>query len=102
MPRLDDQKAELPGVAAAVQVVHRHRVGVIPARAGGRRRELVAPAAVRRHGRRAFFLGAVDLRRNEQTVPVHLLRHVGVVDDIDTVTGTPSRMRSTGPGDMPL
>ena len=39
--------------------------------------------AVRRHQRRALLLGAVHLGRNQHAVPVHQLRRVGVVDDLD-------------------
>ena len=82
LARFDNEEPELPRVAPAVQVVHRHRMRVIPACACRFRRELIPPAAVRRHRRRALFLGAVDLGRNQQAVPVNLLRHVGVVHDI--------------------
>ncbi len=60
---LDDQKAEHAGKTAAVQVVHRHGVGVIPAGAGGRGRELITAASVRRHYRGAFFLRIRPHRR---------------------------------------
>ncbi len=79
---LDDQKAEHSGIAAAVQVVHRHGVRVIPARAGRRGRELIAAASVRRHHGRAFFLRSVHVGGNQQSVKMHKLRHVGVIDHV--------------------
>jgi hypothetical protein len=79
---LDDQKAEHAGETAAVQVVHRHGVRVIPAGAGRRGRELIAAASVRRHHRGAFFLRSVHVGGNQQSVKMHELRHVGVVDHV--------------------
>ncbi len=78
----DDQKAEHPGKTAAVQIVHRHGVSVIPARAGRRGRELIAAASMRRHCRRAFFLRSVDIGGNQQSVKMHKLRHVGLIDHV--------------------
>ena len=46
------------------------------------RDELIALAAVRRHHRRALFLGAVNFRGNIQPVPMHQFRRVGIVDDV--------------------
>ena len=79
---LDDQKAEHSGIAATVQVVHRHGVGVIPAGAGRRGRELIAAASVRRHCRGTFFLRSVHIGGNQQSVKMHELRHVGVIDHV--------------------
>jgi hypothetical protein len=98
---LDDQKAEHAGITAAVQVVHRHGVGVVPARAGRRGRELIAAASVRRHHRRAFFLRSVHIGGNEQSVKMHN-SGTSVSLTTFTVTGTPSFMRSSGPGEVPL
>ena len=79
---LDDQEAEHSGKTAAVQVVHRHGVGVVPASAGRRGRELIAAASVRRHCRGTFFLRSVHIGGNEQSVKMHKLRHVGVIDHV--------------------
>ena len=99
---LDDQKAELPGETAAMQVVHRHGVGVIPARAGGRGRELIAARSVRR-ARRACLLPP-NRRHRRESAGRENARYSGTSVSLMTftVTGTPSFMRSRGPGEVPL
>jgi hypothetical protein len=79
---LDDQKAEHSGVTATVQVVHRHGVGVVPAGAGGRGRESIAAASVRRHRGRALLLRSIHVGRDKQSVKMHKLRHVSVINHV--------------------
>ena len=81
--RLDIQESELTRVRAFGDIVHGHRMRVIPARARGFRREVDAQVAVRRHKRAAFFLGAIRLGRNKHAVPMHQLRRVRIVEDVD-------------------
>src|SRR5581483_886182 len=54
------KESVLPVVRAACQIGHRHAMGVIPARAGRRRREYDAPVPVGRNRRAAFFLCSVN------------------------------------------
>src|SRR6185437_1626221 len=77
---LNHQEAELSGVSSAVEIVHRHRVRVIPARARRRGRELVTPGAVRWNHRRSFFLGTIDVGGNQQPVKVYELRRIRLID----------------------
>ena len=38
---------------------------------------------MRRHHRRPLFLRPIDIGRNQQSVKMHKLRHIGLVDDVD-------------------
>ena len=58
-------------------------MGVIKAEAGWLGDEGDALHAMRRHEGRAFLEGAVDVAWNHLPVPMHELRHVGLVIDID-------------------
>ena len=71
-----------PVVSGAVQVAPGIDVGVIPARAGGPRHEGIAPLAVGRHHRSAFFRGAIDIDGSEEAMPVNQFRRRGVVDHV--------------------
>ena len=82
-PAFHDQKSELSGECPPVQIVHRHRVRVVPARTRGRRRELVAAAAMWRHRRRTFLFGTVHVGRNQQPVKMDILGRIGLVDHVD-------------------
>jgi hypothetical protein len=59
-----------------------HGVGVIPARAGGIRCEDETTMVASLHHGRAFFMRAIDIRRNMKTVPVDHLRFACFVDHI--------------------
>ena len=78
----DDQKPEHSGITATVQVVHRHDVGVIPAGAGRRGREFIAALSMRRHLRSALFLRSVHIGGDEQSVKMHKLGYVRVIDHV--------------------
>src|ERR1017187_4734083 len=55
----DDQKAELAGVGPAVQIVLRHGVRVVPARACRIGCEPIAAGAVRGNRGSTFFFGTI-------------------------------------------
>ncbi len=74
---------ELAAVDTTRQIVHGHGVGVHVAGAGLERRNLVLEAATRGNRQTALFLRAIQLRRYFESVPVHVLRHVGAIDDIN-------------------
>lgn len=74
-----DQAAVLP----EGEITSGAHVGVIEAEARGLGNERNSPDAVGRDEWRSFFGGAIDVGRNELTVPVQLLGRVGVVVDID-------------------
>ena len=80
--RLDKDETELPRVCATVQIDAGHRMGVIPARSRGPRHKLVPAAAMGRDHRCAFLLRAVNIRRDEESMPVYKFGHVGFVHDI--------------------
>ena len=81
--RLDVDRPDLAGVGAAVEVAAGHDMRVVEAEARRLRHERDAAHAVRRDERRAFLGRAVDIARDHLAVPVHQLRRVGVVVDID-------------------
>ena len=83
LTRLDHQKAVLSAVLRSSEVVHRHGVGVIPAKAGRAGREGVAGARAHLDGGRPFFDGAVRLGGCEEAVQMDHLRPVGVVRHLD-------------------
>ena len=95
------QEPELPGIGAALQIPAGGDVCVVPARSRGARHDCIPPRAMWRDHGRALFLRAVDLGRDEQTVPMHDLRR-GVSLCTSTVMDWPSCTRSTGPGTDPL
>ena len=75
-----DQHAELARVGALLQVVPCVVVAVIPAGARGIGHERIAATPpARRHARRAFLVGAIDLGRDVKPVPVHDVFIRGVV-----------------------
>ena len=80
---IDIDKSKLPGVCALMQICHGHGMRVVPAAAGRTRSERKAPSPVRLNQRRAFFLGAIDLRRNQHSVPMNQLRRISLVDHIN-------------------
>src|SRR5271156_6775232 len=61
-------EAELSGIGSAMEVGLCHGVRVIPTGTGRTRRELIAPPATRRHGRRALLLHPIDLRGDQHAV----------------------------------
>jgi hypothetical protein len=81
--RLDNEEAVQSRVQASAQVGPGHVVAVVPARARRLRDEFVALRTAPRHHRRSFLHGAVGLRGQVETVPVHDIVHVGIVADLD-------------------
>src|SRR5580700_8713252 len=79
----DVYESKLARVRPFVQVIHRHGMGVVPAASRWTGSELETALPVRRHGRRTLFLGAVHVRTNQHAMPVHKLRRVGTIDDVD-------------------
>ena len=58
-------------------------VAVIPAGAGGARRERVAATIMGRHVRCSFFMSAIDFGRDMESVPVNHLAFAGIVPNVD-------------------
>ena len=65
-----------------MQIQHGLGVRVVPPRTCGLGYELITPAPVRRYRRCTFFLRSINVRGNEQTVPMHIFRNIRVVDDL--------------------
>src|SRR5271169_4854936 len=66
-----------------MEVAHRHGMRVVPAasrRTGGK---LEAAPAMRRYEWRTLFLRSVHFRRNEHAMPMHELRRIGVIYNVD-------------------
>ena len=66
-----------------MQIHHGRGVRVVPSRTRRLGHELIAPPAVGRDRRGAFFLRPIYFRRNEQAMPMHVLRNVCVVHNVD-------------------
>ena len=73
----------LAAVLCLAQVLPGKGVCVVPAEAGRLRRERIACARAGSDHRRAFFHRTVDLRGQEQTVPVDDLRIGGTIANCD-------------------
>ena len=82
MRGVDHEKTKLAGVGAAMQIQHGLGVRVVPARTCRFGDELIAPAPMRRYRRCTFFLSSINVRGNEQTVPMHKFRNIRVVDNL--------------------
>ena len=83
MARLDVDRPCLARVGAETEIVHGNDVGVIETEARWLRHEVDAAHVTRRDVWRAFLGGAVNINGHELTVPVQLLRGVGVIIDVD-------------------
>ena len=81
--RFDVDRSRLAGVSAAVEVAPGHDMRVVKAKARGFWHEGDPAHPVRRHERRAFLGGAIDVARDHLPVPVHQLRRIGVIVNID-------------------
>ena len=81
---IDHEKTKLAGVGAAMQIEHGLGVRVVPPRSCRLGNELIAPAPMRWDRRCTFFLRSINIRGNEQTVPMHVFRNIRVVDDFHT------------------
>ena len=81
--RFDVDRSRLTGVRAAVEVAPGRDMRMIETEACGFRHEGDPAHAMRRDERRAFLGGAIHIARDHLPVPVHQLRRVGVVVDID-------------------
>jgi hypothetical protein len=81
--RVDNEKAELAGIRAAIEVSHRHGVAVVPPRARGFGREAVKQRFPGRDDRRTLFHGAVLQGWDEQSMPVDQVGIAGIIDNLD-------------------
>src|ERR1700728_653708 len=82
-PAVDEEKAELAGVGCEREISHSHGVGVIPAGAGGVRRQLIAQRGSGGNEWRAFFDCAVVQRIGGEAVPVDQVWGFRGVGDVD-------------------
>jgi hypothetical protein len=80
---LDHEEAVLSAVLRARKVVHRHGMGVIPAKAGRPRRQLVADARTWGNGRGSFLERAIRLGRRKQAMPMDHFGPFRVVCHLD-------------------
>src|SRR5208283_1246253 len=83
LPAFDKNESKLASVRALVQVIHGHRMRVVPPAARRPRSELEPPLPVWRYRRRTLFLRAVHLGWNQHAVPVHKLWRIRSIDHID-------------------
>src|SRR5580704_18360867 len=99
--RLNVETPELTGISAPLQIVPRKGVRVVPTKTRRPRRKTVAPLSACRDHRRALFHGAVFARWNPQSMPVHNLRRVRIVHNInrDWLAFRPANQR---PGNAPV
>ena len=81
--RLDVDGPRLAGIGAAIEVGTRRNMGVIEAETCRLRQEGDPPHASCRHEGRAFLGRTVDVAWNHLPVPMHKLRHVSVIVDVD-------------------
>ena len=80
---LDIDRPCQPGIGAAVQIGARCHMGMIEAKACWLRHEGDPLHAARRREGRALLRRSVYIARDYLPVPMHELRHVGIVVDID-------------------
>src|SRR5258708_16588314 len=80
--RLDVNDSELSGIQPAVEIASRHHMGMHPANPDRPRGELITDLPTRGDHNAFLFAGAIDLRRNELTMPMDKLRCVGVIKDL--------------------
>src|SRR5215475_9770248 len=81
--RLDVKKSKLSRIQAAPEVFAGEGMGVIPTTSARLRRERILPRGAWSNHRCSLFHGAVHFRWNVKAVPVHKLRNIGVVSDVD-------------------
>ena len=84
MPWRDEERSGLAAIGARREIGARGDVAVIEAEPRRSRDELDPTHAVCGNEGRTFLGGAVNLRRNELTVPMKLLGRVGIVVNIDS------------------
>ena len=96
---IDHEKTELPRVRTAMKIHHRRGVRVIPSRPRRLGHELIPPPPVRRDRGSAFFLRPIDLRRDQQAVPMHKLRNVCAVHHVNG-DGLAFAHSQQGPGNL--
>src|SRR5215475_8150379 len=81
--RLDIEETKLSRVKAAAQIFAGKGVGVVPPASGRLRRERIFLRGAWSNHRCSLFHGAVHFRWNIKAMPVHKLRNIGVVSDVD-------------------
>jgi hypothetical protein len=81
--RFDDQEAEFTGVGAPVEVAHRHRVAMIPARSRRLRGVVVGVGLAGLDDWRSLLGRAILERRQIEAVPMDEVGIARVVDDLD-------------------
>src|ERR1700722_2729650 len=80
---LDHQEAMLSAILPARQITHRHRVRVVPAKAGRARYKGITRHGIWRDRRRTFLDASISVHRRKQAVPMHNLLAVIMVRDFD-------------------